>query len=77
MDFNVNEFDSIMRILAIILDAFSGIIAFLGSSLNDILPITLPVWFGGNLTPLGLMLGIGLPTFVIYTLIIWVGNSVT
>lgn len=77
MDINVFEFDSIMHIVTIIVDAFSGIVAYLGTSLNDILPINLPAWLGGNLTPLGLMLGIGLPTFVMYTLIIWVGNSVT
>ena len=77
MNINVSEFDSIMRIISVIIDAFSKIPAYLGTSLNDILSIAVPSWLGGNLTPLGLMLGIGLPTYIAYQLFIWVGNSIT
>lgn len=77
MEINVFEFDSIMRIVKIMIDAFSGVGVYFSTSFNDLLPITIPSWLGGNLTPLALMVGIGLPTFVIYQLIIWFGNSIT
>ena len=81
MNINFSEFDSIMNVVNTLLKAFSGIVDYLLMSPNDMLDfiginINLPNWIGG-LTPMALMLGIGLPLYLIYQFLTWLLNLVT
>lgn len=80
MDFNVNEFDSIMQLIYGLLGVFSKIGYFLSFSARDFLSyvglnIPLPSFFD-NLTPLALMVG-GLGIYLAYQFLTWLLNVVT
>lgn len=82
MSISFGEFDSIMWIVDTMMNAFSLITSYLTLSLNEIidflgLSIQIPSWIGGDLTPLALMIGVGLPTYLGYQFITWLLNIIT
>lgn len=82
MSISFAEFDSIMWVVDTIVKSFSLITSYLTLSLNEIveflgLSIQIPSWIGGDMTPLALMVGVGLPTYLAYQFITWLLNIVT
>lgn len=78
---NFHEFDSIMIIVRNLFTAFGGITDYLTLSPADILhslniPVLLPSAIAG-ITPLGLLLGVGLPVYLGYQFVTWLLNVIT
>ena len=74
--FNILEFDELMSVVSSMTNIFALIGDYLSLSLNDIISnigfsFQIPAWLGGDLTPLVLMVGIGLPTYIAYQFITW------
>lgn len=82
MSISFAEFDSIMWVVDTLIKSFSLITSYLTLSLNEIveflgLSIQIPSWIGGDMTPLALMVGVGLPTYLGYQFITWLLNVIT
>lgn len=81
MSISFGEFDSIIRIVDLMLSTFSLVTTYLTFSLNDLVQLTgvnifIPSFIGDQ-TPLGLMLGVGLPLYLAWQFITWFLNVVT
>jgi hypothetical protein len=82
MNITVGEFDSIMDIVNVLVNAYSSITSYLTLSVNELIDfvgisISVPAWLGGDITPLALMVGVGLPMYLGYQFIVWVLNIIT
>lgn len=74
---NSREFDSIMIYVRDMVDVFSLIGDALSKSINELLVGTgfqLPSWLGGDMTPILLMVGYGVPVYLTYALVKWLFN---
>ena len=76
------NFDVIITLLHGYFSALETFTDYMLLSLNDLLDLlglelTIPAWFGGDLTPFVLMMGVSLPLYLIYQFITWVLNIIT
>lgn len=76
---NVSDFDSIVIVISFLANLFASVIDYLSMSLNDFLDslgivFDVPAWLGGDMTPLSLMLGVGLPLYLGHQFLKWVTN---
>ena len=79
---SLGELDMLFELLYSFIENFETFFGLLLYSANDFLamtgvPVTIPAWLGGDVTPLLLMIGVGLPFYVGYQFLTWLLNLVT